>query len=276
VPTVRKSHSRMLAACAHKNSAQLVSRRFGAGSIPASRGIVETVLRSELDAESDQLTLDPPVPPTRILAREPHDELTDLLRRRRPTRAPMRIRPTARDQLTMPAQECSGRNQERSFPRRPGQHTAERRQKRSIRRRQLRTCHLPLKHLQLVTEQQNLDLLLPLRTTPDDEQLEQPPRRRVREGTEPDPENEPPPAPTLPVKGEPHPTTRLTRQLSFRHPQAAGRAGGGPTGLSRRRSRVRAPSLPPLEVPAKRHLLLSRQVKVADPQREVCCPTAFL
>jgi hypothetical protein len=44
VSTVRKSHSRMLAACARRSSAQLVSSRFGAGSIPSSRRIVQTVI----------------------------------------------------------------------------------------------------------------------------------------------------------------------------------------------------------------------------------------
>jgi hypothetical protein len=44
VSTVRKSHSRMLAACRRRNSAQLCSSRFGAGSIAASLRIAQTVL----------------------------------------------------------------------------------------------------------------------------------------------------------------------------------------------------------------------------------------
>jgi hypothetical protein len=44
VSTVRKSHSMMLAACRRRNSLQLESSRRGAGSIPASRRIVQTVL----------------------------------------------------------------------------------------------------------------------------------------------------------------------------------------------------------------------------------------
>jgi hypothetical protein len=48
VSTVRKSHSRMLAACWRRNSVQLVSRRFGAGSMPASLRIVQTVLAASL------------------------------------------------------------------------------------------------------------------------------------------------------------------------------------------------------------------------------------
>jgi hypothetical protein len=41
---VRKSHWRMLAACRRRNSLQFCSSRLGAGSIPASFRIVQTVL----------------------------------------------------------------------------------------------------------------------------------------------------------------------------------------------------------------------------------------
>src|SRR5919198_2410155 len=47
----------------------------------------------ELDAEPDQLALDPPVPPARVLSREPNDELTHLGRRPGPTRTPRRVGP---------------------------------------------------------------------------------------------------------------------------------------------------------------------------------------
>ena len=48
VSTVRKSHSRMLAARARRKSAQLGSSRFGVGSIPASFRIAQTVLAASL------------------------------------------------------------------------------------------------------------------------------------------------------------------------------------------------------------------------------------
>jgi hypothetical protein len=51
------------------------------------------------------------------------------------------------------------------------------RQQHPIRLRQLRTSDLTLEHPQWVAEQQDLDLLLPLRTTPEHDQLEQPPQR---------------------------------------------------------------------------------------------------
>lgn len=83
----------------------------------------------------------------------------------------MRIRPAARDQLPMPAQDRSRRYEQRSLPRRSRQHPAESRQQRPISLRQLRTGHLTLKHAKLMTEQQDFDLLLPLRTTPQHNQL---------------------------------------------------------------------------------------------------------
>src|SRR6266508_902280 len=43
--------------------------------------------------------------------------------------------------------------------------------------------------------------------------------------------------------------------------------------LSRRRSRVRVPSLPFTRVPANRHLLLSIQARVRAPTLIVCCPS---
>src|SRR6266511_3748959 len=42
--------------------------------------------RRDLDAEPDQLALDAPVPPARVLPRKPNDKLTNLARRRGPAR----------------------------------------------------------------------------------------------------------------------------------------------------------------------------------------------
>ena len=64
--------------------------------------------RGELDPESDHLALDPPVPPAGVLPRKPHNQLTNLLRRRGPPRTATRIRPAARDQLPVPAQKRPG------------------------------------------------------------------------------------------------------------------------------------------------------------------------
>jgi hypothetical protein len=84
----------------------------------------------------------------------------------------MRIRPPTRYQLAVPAQQRRGRHEQRSLPRRPWQHAAERRQQRPISLRQLRASDLTLQHSQLVAQQQDLDLILPLGATAKHEQLE--------------------------------------------------------------------------------------------------------
>jgi hypothetical protein len=92
----------------------------------------------------------------------------------------MRIRPTAGDQLPMPAQHRPRRDEERPLPRRSRQHAAERRQQHPIRLHQLRTSNLELQHQQLMTEQQDLDLLLPLRPQAEHRQLQKPSQRPVQ------------------------------------------------------------------------------------------------
>lgn len=79
----------------------------------------------------------------------------------------------------MPAQKRRRRHEERSLPRPARQYLAERRQHGPISLSQLRTSDLTLQHPQLVPEQQNLDLLLPLRATPEYEQLKESPERPV-------------------------------------------------------------------------------------------------
>ena len=104
--------------------------------------------RCRLDPMPDQLALDPPLSPCRVLAREPHDELTNLRRCRRPAWTPMRIGRATRDQLPMPAQHGRGRHEQRSLPSRSRQHAAERRQQRPVSLGELRTNHLTLQHPQ--------------------------------------------------------------------------------------------------------------------------------
>src|SRR3954451_17556424 len=89
----------MLAACCLRNPAQLASRRLAAGSIPSSFKIAHTVLAASLTTEPDQLALDPPVAPTRILARKPRHQLPDLHPGRPPAGTPVRIPPAACHQL---------------------------------------------------------------------------------------------------------------------------------------------------------------------------------
>jgi hypothetical protein len=73
---------------------------------------------------------------------------------------------------------------------------AERCQQRPICRRQLPTGDLALKDAQLMPQQQDLDLLLLIRTESQHDKLGQPPQRPVRK-QEDRPENDPPPPLTL-------------------------------------------------------------------------------
>jgi hypothetical protein len=174
----------MLAACARRNSAQLVSRRWGAGLDPGLLEDRPDRARGEPDPEPDQLPLDPPVAPAGVLLGEPHHELTDLRRGRRSARTAARVRPAARDQLAVPTQQRRRRHKHGSPPRLPRQRTAERRQQRPISRRQPRTSNLTLQYPQLLAQHQNLDLLLRLRPTSEHDQLEQPPQRPIEKRQE--------------------------------------------------------------------------------------------
>lgn len=157
--------------------------------------------RGELDAEADQLTLDPTVAPTRVLAGEAQHKLTHVSRRCWPAGTTMRIRPTARDEFAVPAQKRRWRHEGRSPPRLSRQHPAERSQQRAVSLRQLRTSDLTLQHAQLMTQQQDLDLPLPLplRAKAEHDKLEQPPQRPV-EKRQQDPSETNRPRTTLPVQ----------------------------------------------------------------------------
>jgi hypothetical protein len=121
--------------------------------------------RRDPDAQPDQLALDAAVSPPWVLARQPQHQLAHTDRRLRTARAPVRIRPTARDQLAVPAQQRRRRDEERR-PRPPRQHPTERSQQSPISRPKLRTSHLALEQLQLVTQHEILDLLRTLRAHP--------------------------------------------------------------------------------------------------------------
>src|SRR6266511_2751485 len=67
--------------------------------------------RRQLDPEPNQLALDPPVTPARILPRQPHHERTHLGTRRWASGTPMRIGPAARNQLPVPTQDRRRRDE---------------------------------------------------------------------------------------------------------------------------------------------------------------------
>jgi hypothetical protein len=136
--------------------------------------------RRNLDAEPDQLALDAPVPPNRILARQPQHKFADVSVRSRATDAAARIRPAARDQLAVPAQKRRRRDKQ-GRPRWPRQRPAQRRQQHTVGRPQLRPSHLALQDLQLVAQHKNLELLRPLGAQAKHDQLEQTPAHPVHQ-----------------------------------------------------------------------------------------------
>jgi hypothetical protein len=100
-------------------------------------------------AELEQLTGDPRVAPTWVLAREAEYELTHLMVDRRTAWAPPRLRPLASDQLPMPTQHCLGRHyQPVAAPTR--QCSNKRRDQTTIGRPQRGTTRLPPEHDELM------------------------------------------------------------------------------------------------------------------------------
>ena len=83
----------------------------------------------------------------------------------------------------MPAQQRRRLNQERPPP--PRQDLAERRQQDTIGRPQARPPDLAPQHLQLMPKHQDLKLLRPLRTTKQNQQLEQTANDPINKGQTP-------------------------------------------------------------------------------------------
>src|SRR6266508_3243707 len=141
---------------------------------------VPNTARRQRQPERDQLALDALVSPARVLRRQAQDQLLPLRGQRRSARAPARIGPAATDEGAMPAQQRRRLNQERAPA--PRQQLAERRQQDPIGRPQARPPDLAPQHLQLMPQHQDLKLLRPLRTTKENQQLEQTPNDPVSEG----------------------------------------------------------------------------------------------
>jgi hypothetical protein len=81
----------------------VVPPETGCGQDPADRAGAETV------SEAEEFTLDAPVAPGRILRREAHHEVADLVTDRRAA-APARVGPFFRNQAAVPGQQRAGSN----------------------------------------------------------------------------------------------------------------------------------------------------------------------
>jgi len=116
--------------------------------------------RGDPDLELHQLPADPLVPPAWVLPAEADDEVPDIGIDRRPsgvTRPPMGL--LLPDEFPMPAEQGLRPHYERG-PAAPRHRPARRRQEDPVETVESRALHLPLEHLHLVPEHQELDLLL--------------------------------------------------------------------------------------------------------------------
>jgi hypothetical protein len=119
--------------------------------------------RRDADAELEQLSGDPRVAPPWVLPRQAQNEFANAPRERRPTAGPLRLRPSAAHQLSVPTQQ---------------------RLRRAISRSNIRPRLLPTKHQQLMAQNQQFDLLGELAAAAPHEQPQQRPEGEIRTGKE--------------------------------------------------------------------------------------------
>ena len=135
--------------------------------------------------EAVQLAGDPLVAPARVLARQAKHQFADLAADRRST-APTGVRPAASDEAAVPAQQRRRRNQKRP-PTRPRQQPTRRSKEDPVGRCQPRPTRLPTKHRQLMSKDDDLQLLEVLRARPQEYELEHAAERQVAERPEQEP-----------------------------------------------------------------------------------------
>jgi hypothetical protein len=105
-------------------------------------------------AQADQLTLDPAVPPGRILFGQAQHQVADLAADRR-TAGPVRVGPVPLDQPAMPGQQRR-RGDDPVCPQPARQDLGQRRQHRPVRPRQAGLADLAAQDRHLVTQHQQL------------------------------------------------------------------------------------------------------------------------
>jgi hypothetical protein len=110
------------------------------------------------DAEPGELALDPAVAPTRVLACQPHDQRTNTGLWSQPARPPMRIRPTTCEQRAVPATNRL-RPHEQTAPPVTRKHPGQRGEDHPIPGSATRSRHLSPQHRQLVTQNQDFNLV---------------------------------------------------------------------------------------------------------------------
>jgi hypothetical protein len=112
-------------------------------------------------AELEELATDALVAPPRVVVGEPDDQLFDLWSNGRLSSAlTPPSRRLARNQVTMPPEQCLGTDDERGPPR-FGEKPARRRRQRAVAGLKLRARNLPFENLQLVSKHHDLKRLVP-------------------------------------------------------------------------------------------------------------------
>jgi hypothetical protein len=169
----------VLAACWRMKARHDGPPRRGAGAIVASEEIAHRGLRDR-EAELLEFADDAPVAPARILARQPQDQRDEFGLKPGPPRASAQIGPTAPDQAPVPAHQRLRRDRERR-PTPARKRSAQRREQHSVARFVARASGLSAQDAELVTQDEDLNLLAIARASKQHEQLEDPAKCQVAE-----------------------------------------------------------------------------------------------
>lgn len=133
-------------------------------------------------AEAGQLAVDAPVSPAWVVPRHLQRQRTYHLRGPRPPGCTVRISPAPLDQGGVPAQQGPrGDGQAELAEPCTGQQPGQDRQQRPVSPGQARALNLPLKHCNLMPQQQDLGILGAVRTGEQSQPAEHPQRRHVGE-----------------------------------------------------------------------------------------------
>jgi hypothetical protein len=120
--------------------------------------VAATRIPSFFDTELLQLALDAPVAPARVLLGQPQDQRDHVVGERRAPASRRAMRPLARHQPTVPAQDRV-RGDEEARPAPARQRAAQCREDRAVDGAELGSLHLAAQHLELVAEHGDLNVL---------------------------------------------------------------------------------------------------------------------
>ena len=150
--------------------------------MPACLRICQTVDGASLYPQAGQFAVDAPVAPARVIPCHLHRQRPDGLRRARPPRNAVRVRPALLDKIGVPAQHRPRGDDQAQLPEAaPGQQPGQRRQDRPVGPRQLRRLDLALEDGNLMTQEQDLGIFGPIGASEKGEPAEHAEHRQVGE-----------------------------------------------------------------------------------------------